>query len=128
MREFTDIEIQLCKKIAEKEKKEIIEGDWVAVGFQGNYTIELIIGSTPPRADEHDNRKLLRASNCIPLWQEHDCLGWLREKGWKLFCLTQKRNGRFNILIKKGLKIIDKPGNTMLECWQSAVLAVMEGK
>ena len=66
MRKFTPTEIDLAKKIAEKEGKEIEYGDCFA--FLDN--IHLMLSKDKP--EMHDV--------AVPLWQEHDCLEWLRKK------------------------------------------------
>jgi len=75
MRKFTKTEVDLCKKIAEKERKGVYWGDWY-------YS---------PNADEiylWNNKAMMSRQEIIPLWQEHDCLEWLREKKWRNYQIS----------------------------------------
>jgi len=130
MRTFTDTEIDLCKKIAEKAEKGktneemnpiyMTKGDWYydekekrvrlyngrGLNFLGALTIEW-----------------------LPLWQEHDCLEWLRKKGMLIKSAYDVHDGfmlytnffNFSDSSKKGFH-----GKTPLEALLRAVLAVME--
>ena len=128
MIKFTKEEISLCKQVAERYRKKVEEGDWVAVGFQGDYsTIELVIGSTPPRADKKDNRELFRAGNCIPLWTISDCFEFFFQKGWQLEEFFKNGAGTFSFHVNKGEEDYHfEIGKTPLEACLKAVLAVLE--
>ena len=67
MRKFTPTEIDLCKKIAEKERNETVSVDY---WLDRNGKPELASGYVSQRA----------STLFIPLWQEHDCLEFLKEK------------------------------------------------
>lgn len=111
MRTFTKTEIDLCKKIAEKKRKEIKYGDY----FEFNGNLHLMLSKDKP--EMHDV--------AIPLWQEHDCLEWLREKG-KYFKLSYYEE---DIQYWEVQTIIDAfCSKTPLEALLQAVLAVMEKK
>jgi len=67
MRQFTPKEIEICKKVAEKERKEIKRGDWYL------YDGEIHLWDIRYKMSDDDRGK----PNPVPLWQEHDCLEWL---------------------------------------------------
>jgi len=118
MRKFTPTEIDLCRKIAEKERRKVDIGDFFIDTFYKKK--EFVACHTKLFTDDFVKEF------GIPLWQEHDCLEWLREKGFIHLLIHQDRNqclirdGRF------GKYITDKSGKTPLEALLRAVLAVME--
>ena len=63
MRQFTDKEIELCRKIAERDFKEVVYGDYYADENNIWYL-----------CDGAELKHSLDTIDIIPLWQEHDCL------------------------------------------------------
>jgi len=128
MRKFTDTEIDLCKKIAEKERKEIGKGDL----YLWEEDVVLHTGSGFYNVNPQEQPVF----ELIPLWQEHDCLEWLREHKWRIldvYCGLKKPKDGWNVVIipwdgkcsdNKDVKEFE--GKTLLECLQRHVLAVME--
>jgi len=122
MRKFTATEIDLCKKIAEKERGMPEYGQWyyqeLSNGKKGCFVYADPVGVYLPQG--------------IPLWQEHDCLEWLREKGWSIYDMAWICEPRLRISYvkpKEESKTHEiRDGETLLECLLRAVLAVMEGK
>lgn len=143
MRKFTDTEIDLCKKIAEKERRKITEGDWLLkdgeIGLVQNIKIDSVFNEW--LITLLINSEEILPSGCIkqddidiiPLWQEHDCLEWLMERGFYIErlgqddeCLWSLEIHEFDDMgIVKGTKGI-YGGKSKLEPCLRAVLAVME--
>lgn len=133
MREFTPKEIELCKKIAERERREIKKGDWVidinradipllVIDIQLEYlTLSLGYEATYQVSSE-------RKKGSIPLWQIHDCLEWLKEKGWFRVNINTVEADVKCTNVWKNIAPIETSGKTPLEALLSAVLAIQEEK
>ncbi len=133
MRKFTSTEIDLCKKIAEKERMQINKGDWIieidradipllVIDIQLEY-LTLSLGY------ESTHRVLSKRKEVVPLWQEHDCLEWLREKGYRVMTdedLTESDPFKAKCYGHGGKRAYYRYGKTPLEALLRAVLAVME--
>jgi len=124
MREFTPTEIDLCKKIAEKEKREVESGDW--------YLLEKDI-ILCAYSNKGWHRRMEK--DITPLWQEHDCLEWLLERGFYIERLGQDDDYAWSLeiyelddlgMVKESKRAFG--GESKLEPCQRAVLAVMEEK
>ena len=124
MREFTPTEIELCKKIAEKEKREVESGDW--------YLLEKDI-ILCAYSNKGWHRRMEK--DITPLWQEHDCLEWLLERGFYIERLGQDDDYAWSLeiyelddlgMVKESKRAFG--GESKLEPCQRAVLAVMEEK
>lgn len=136
MRTFTPTEIDLCKKIAEKKACVYLLGE-------GDYFIyedpDRKSGWSNPTLNVNDYEPEYGYGKNVPLWQEHDCLEFLREKYVWLKTVTSngfigeegcprlviKPFGRVECLPKHGSKKL-YVGKTPLEALLRAVLAVME--
>ena len=125
MREFTAKEIELCKKIAEKDFKEITYGDYYSHGDGAWYL-----------CDGHKLKHALDTIDVIPIWQEHDCLIWLRKRQWKIEYWHENFSRDW---IEIGIvccfpdpdlqdKKIFRKGKTVLEILQSFILAILDEK
>jgi len=90
MRQFTPKEIEICKKIAERERKEIKGGDYVIFDkeqymvVRGEFQISSFVGVAHEKifvslywATVDSGKLTVHTNRCLPLWQEHDCLEWL---------------------------------------------------
>jgi len=124
MREFTPTEIELCKKIAEKERREIETGD-----------IYLLEGKPILCAYSNKGWHRRMEDDIVPLWQEHDCLEWLMERGFYIERLGQDDDYSWSLEIYElddlgMVKEIKRAfgGESKLESCQRAILAVMEEK
>ena len=120
MRKFTKTEIDLCKKIAEKDFKEITYGDYYSHG-DGAWHL----------CDGHKLKKALDEIGVIPIWQEHDCLEWLRERNWVNCHFYPVENRVEWSIVRKPFKWsaddqIIQQGKTHLEALLRAVLAILE--
>jgi len=144
MRNFTPTEIDLCKKIVKKERRRVDEGDWYLCDSTDVDPTVYLAGITSEEVNVVG----------IPLWQEHDCLEWLREEGemgwWNLFrgenlddiaepiledsYRFECQYIRYIDKSEKGnckqpvIDTVERMGKTPLEALLHAVLAVMEGK
>jgi len=140
-RQFTDEEIKNCRKIAEKGERKTVEyGDWCysEIYWPGHGDRDKI---DPKRvglwrshlpADENTAH--------TPLWQEHDCLEWLRKEYVPLIITTrddayaQKSGWRWQVVWGNPHAIDEKPWDgcfnapTLLEALLRAVLAILEEK
>jgi len=131
MRKFTSTEIDLCKKIAEKgELKKTALGDWYLdlwerLRLWGHATFD----------EEPVGRR--KVDEILPLWQEHDCLKWLREKKYYYAIYDQVGGGivvdifQYRHVAKEfsGSSRVLKyqiHGETMIEALLRTVLTVME--
>ncbi len=121
MRKFTKAEKDLCKKIAEKKACVFLigEGDYYLWG-NGQF-VKLCTGKL------HDE---FHEGEFIPLWQEHDCLKWLRKRCKHHVLLIHEEDeaewwGWFDEYHET--QQYDK-GKTPLEALLRVVLAVMEEK
>lgn len=138
MREFTPTEIELCKKIAEKEKREIKWGDWIYYESEfgsGNVWFVNDTEGNKLSCENEDSEIFVFPKDAIPLWQEHDCLEWLMERGFYIERLGQDDDYSWSLEIYElddlgMVKEIKRAfgGESKLEPCQRAVLAVMEEK
>ena len=148
MRKFTTKEIELCKKIAEKEEKELKCGDWIIPhSYGGQPSIVLRVepdgkhyAFTPDdKKGEHYILGFIDMN--FPIWQEHDCLIWLKKKSWRIldvYCGLKKPKDGWNVaIIPWDGKVSDIDGRrdvkefeakTFLEALLRAVLAILEEK
>lgn len=116
MRKFTKTEIDLCKKIAEKERREIEVGD--------TYLLE---GKPILCAYSNGGWHKRMEKDIIPLWQEHDCLEWLREKRYRIEFYWNDYGIRIELHHDERNSVFsDRKKQTPLEALLRAVLAVME--
>lgn len=120
MRKFTKTEKDLCKKIVEKERRRIdfcdyyIDAENQVVTFKCPHIRVYLEGD-------------------VLLWQEHDCLEWLRERNLYLEGLDQTDECKYTCGIceidEMGPNILTvkwHEGKTPLEALLRTVLAVME--
>ena len=126
MRQFTDEEIKNCRKIAEKGERKTVEyGDWCysEIYWPGHGDRDVI---DPKRvglwrshlpADENTAH--------TPLWQEHDCLEWLKDK---FTVIELWRTGRKLVWMCRLNDYKWWKGETPLEALLRAVLAIIEEK
>ena len=132
MRQFTKQEIDLCKKIAEKSlsRKRLDDGDYFFCKVFGKEGIFLV--SDMLSVDWH--KTIREDKKAIFLWQEHDCLEWLRGKGYiiafvvDLGAICPKHRNIISITICGRERAKTYYGKTPLEALLRTVLAVMEGK
>ena len=135
MRNFTPTEIDLCKKIAEKERRPINKGDWVTEIDRADIPLLVIDIQleylTLSLGYESTHRVLSKRKEVVPLWQEHDCLEFLRRqpnlKMLKLISDYQQLKW-FVIMMDGQYKEKTNSGKALLEALLRAVLAVMEEK
>lgn len=112
MRTFTPTEIDLCKKIAEKERKEITKGDYYS------YQDKIYLRSMPFMETED-------VAGGIKIWQEHDCLEFLdKTKDITIRICSYPETEEASIEYDD----VNYYGDTVLEALLKAVLVVMEGK
>ena len=78
---FTEEEISLCKKIAEKHKKPIEYGDWYWDEGQKRTVICAVRLA-------HIEEAPYFIKNCFPLWTISDCLDFLNKRGWNAVTLS----------------------------------------
>ena len=74
----TEQYIKKCDCPEIQKGHEPTESDLCVIKFMG-YSIELIIGQTPARADRKDNRDLLKAGNTIWLPRQDDIQAMIRK-------------------------------------------------
>lgn len=146
MRTFTPKEISLCREIAEIYRKPINRGDYYAakmfkpirnikayLDMRGDgYAVigkekYLISIRTENDAITADRQKALF---WFSLWQEHDCLEWLRKEHESI--VIQYIWQSWNVYVKKSpegnIQSYKFTGKTPLEALLSAVLAIMKEK
>lgn len=131
---FTKTEIDLCKKIKEKKKKEVLYGDWF---YSENF--KEVVCNIPFINPIRDREILNRDKSATPLWTIEDCLGFLEEKKVPVGILPR----RDKWAVKRGWKWqirwgtpIDHPlpwggsinSKTVLEGLLPVVLTVLERK
>ena len=127
MRQFSKEEIRLCKLIAEKgEIKEIQYGVWVA--REKRTKIEISLWNLPIGVTEKQRKE----GKWTPLWQEHDCLEWLRERDedFDIYIEWDSTDKEWWVGIGYHAEIphMTETGNTPLEALLRAVLEIMEAK
>ena len=127
---FTKDEINLCKQIAEKHKKEIERGNWILDEHSEVRLTERIQGEIISVGDNDSIRFISQYNpNVTPIWTISDCLEFLEEKGLNLylqFMCFPNGNWRFAAEDNKYEKVRGE-GKTRLEACLKAVLAVLEG-
>ena len=122
---FTDIEIDLCRKIAEKHRKEIKYGDWFYWEYGGTQPALCNDGGTL-HYQRYKNKK-----KSFPLWTISDCVLWLKERYddvnlmsiqdiWEIQVYDAYNRVHYPKLLK------DIKGKTPLEALLKAVLAVLK--
>lgn len=120
MPKFTNEEIQLCKLIAEKERKEIGFGDWF---YDEGFIRKIGI---------HVHAMILEEemSDKIPLWTLADAIEWLRERGYIRAIIEIDWKKKATIArFYGGKKIVSAQiEKTPLEACLKAVLAILEEK
>lgn len=132
---FTKEEIKLCKKIANKHRKEIVVGNWIH--FEDGFYLVIEVVKTPEKVDIYatDFGVAISADDDFtPLWQISDCSEFLRERAVYLEGLNQAEEeyicyvgNRDDLGMVKGT-IISFDGKTPLEALLKAVLAIVEEK
>ena len=124
---FTKEEIALCRKIAEKHRKEIEVGDWYLLDKK----LILVAWSNRGFLDYKENIK-----DCLPLWQISDCLEFLRERGFTIIQACEHSMSHewiieinpyeSNAVKTMGHKSFEVRGGVILEALLKAVLAILE--
>ena len=138
---FTKEEVSLCKQIAKKHRKNIVEGDWLLkdeeIGLVQDIKIdsvfnewliilliesEEVLGSGCVRQNDPD---------VTPFWTISDCLEFLREKGFRYNLEDYRINPKdlVSIFISGGKNSacrLTRAGKTPLEACLKAVLVVLE--
>jgi len=111
--EFTYKEIELCKLIAEKERKEIKYGDYYSYGDDAGYLCDSLI-----------LKKALKKVSPIPLWTLSDAIEWLTKKPdlHTLEIIGDFINLGWNVILN--WKSTEN-GKTPLEACLKAILAIL---
>ena len=119
MRKFTDIEIDLCKLIAEKERRYISKGDY----YIYNNKLKLY---NPPNSNLNDvvNMNI----DFIPLWQEHDCLEFLVGKNIDIFIEWTQDHWWVGIAEKDQLPHMSTLELSLLEALLRAILEILDNE
>jgi len=149
MRTFNATEKNLCKKVAEKWRKDYTQGDWILDSNDKPWLIagvELWKFSRPglEHTMAYDLEPVDRTEDAvvvlheeeikryIPLWQEHDCLEFLRkQKGFRCYFVDHANHETTTVCMEYWdgqKKTIIKKCKTLLESLLKTVLAVMEKK
>lgn len=116
---FTREEVSLCKKIALRARKKLIYGDWWK-GTGEDIFLMNIPGEILHPVDQH--------KDIIPLWTISDCLEFLRKKpGLHTLEITGDYH-RLRWHVISNWTDIAEEGETPLEAFLKAVLAVIEEK
>lgn len=126
---FTKEEISLCKQVAKKHKKEIKRGNWILDEHGEVRLIERIQGEILS-AGGNDSIRFVSHYNpdVTPLWTISDCLEFLRERKWciEFSYICEPRVVISYVQPKKESKRFQLEGDTALEVYLKAVLAVLE--
>lgn len=133
MRNFTKTEVDLCKKIAEKDKRKLKCGDYMVVNGEVDL-FDTKWGECPNRFPDapavYNCSDDMYHKDYFPLWQEHDCLEWLRQEHESI--LIQYIWRGWNVIISKSPEGRNSSytwqGKTPLEALLHAVLAILEKK
>ena len=129
---FTEKEINLCKQVAEKYRKEVSKGDWWHRN-EGNYPAEIVLVQGEGSADIFNdiNKHARLHPHGFPLWTISDCLEFLRERRWTNYQFSFDKKGKTEVHIvqtpfnfRSNQEIIEE--GTFLEVLLKAVLAVLE--
>ena len=146
MIKFTPEEINLCKQVAKKHRKEIVQGDWIVNSKNKRFLVsgvELWKSQRPglEHTMAYDLDPVDRLEDAIvtldeqikeyiPLWTVSDCLEFLKKKGFHRISLICWSDSNVDLWIteKKGENAIyDIIGQkTPLEACLKAVLAELE--
>lgn len=134
MREFTAKEKELFKKIAEKKKKKIGSGDYALINLPRLGEQVVLIDSSWELQEKGIYNYLVDEvyPDYIPVWQEHDCLKWLRRKMyWARIDIDEYHATKVWLFSKKMVLPNWEMypcylGNSPLEALLRTVLAVME--
>ena len=126
MIKFTKEEIDLCKQVAEKYKKERLElGDW--------YLLKLLHGKEQVRLYGNQRPWIILTKDFISLWTISDCLEFFEERGFYLEGLCQIDECEYELCISEmdDMGVVQHSerrfqGKTKLEACLKAVLAVVE--
>lgn len=131
---FTKTEIDLCRKIAGKHRKEINAGDWIEDDLFGRiFLVYRIVqkGFYLECVNKEDGLVTRTKNLVIPLWTIEDCLEFLREKCKDHVFLSHDEDDdeEWYLWIDeyKETQQMGK-GGTPLEASLKAVLAVSEAK
>ncbi len=118
---FTKEEINLCKQVSERHRKEIKEGDWIKY----NYGKPMILLASKCCINTH--LKFTDEKHYFPLWTISDCLEFLREKGYRLKSHYDMADEVWITFSMDEKPDLFKTGNTDLEaCLKAVALAVLE--
>ena len=121
MIEFTKEEISLCKQVAEKHRKEMREGDWIAH----------VNSDEPNLVRDKESIPYLNNEFQVPLWTISDCLEFLEKEGFNQdFHFKRFKNGNWSFTAEDNkYKKVRGEGETKRASCLKAVLAVLvEGK
>lgn len=121
---FNKEEIELCRKIAEKHRKDIEYGDWYC---DSNYSNEIRLLHSLDRGKIHARSQ--KELNVFLLWTLSGCLEWLRDRDWnpyEMFWICEARVKISYIKPKEKIKSLELRADTLLEACLKAVLAVLE--
>lgn len=124
---FTKEEVSLCKQVAERHRKDIEYGDWMIIEGDPHVVPTLFIGQDFPKTKR----------TMLPLWTITDCLGFLKEKGYRVRLDEDKDVELINKTIEldpfsvscyghKSKRSFFRYGKTLIEACLKAVLAVLE--
>ena len=130
---FTKTELDLCRKIAEKERKEIRFGSWVLYNEQEYLVIDYFRHKTEPtHLNLYGLKRYVFETDVTPLLSSHDCLEWLKKRYGEIFLKTWLGT-MWCVSIGKRLNeelpiigLSDLVGKTPLEALLRAVLAILE--
>lgn len=128
-------EIDLCKKIAEKHRKEIVKGDWIIIKFPNIGEIVTLFETyhieCPNRFPEgpviYDLSTDEYYKEYFPLWQISDCRKFIKSKGYRV--KTDENEGGVHSVGCYGHKAriaFNCYNPTLLESYLEAVLAIVE--
>ncbi len=147
---FTKEEIALCKKIAEKHRKEIDEGDWVVLYWESKIGESWVFSVDHIERDDKTDKPIcikkwdgdhkmmsIGFDEVLLLWQISDCLEFFQERALYLDGLSQIDEEEYMCIIcetdelgvvKNQASVKTLEGKTPLEALLKAVLAVLEEK
>ena len=133
MFKFTKEEINLCKQVAERHRKDISDGDWIYHEPHNNYFLvvqHVILHYQLQTQKWFDELNAEHRKMNIPLWTISDCIFWLYEKGFNhIYHFMQFKNENWSFAAEdRRYKKIRGEGETRLEACLKAVLAVLEEK
>lgn len=125
MREFTKTEIEICEEIAEKEKRKKESGDYVKIGNR----VRLVTSGAYEGYYFTGDGQWQQGRGTL-IWQEHDCLEFLKEKGWRNYQFSFTESGEIELHIAHvpfRFRVEDEivVGGKFLEALLKAVLEVL---